>query len=121
MLGSNLPVSSQQRRQDGGSKGSSRATRSSTLRRARRDAPRSSSLATTGERRTGRSPTARSAVSVDSVPRSSGMWMLVSKKATIEVPRFRRPGGGAQDAVGLQPLLLLSQQGVDEIGLRLRL
>src|ERR1043166_2533658 len=118
MRGSKRPVSSQHDRHEGGSTVTKASTNRITLRAPGPETPRSSSLATTGDRRTGGLPMAESTSASDRVPRSTLICTLVSKKAIIDIARAHRPGGIPQHGVRAQPLLFFSQQRVDELRLR---
>src|SRR5439155_17546321 len=105
-------------RQEGGSMGTKPRTNRITLRAPWPETPRSSSLATTGDRRTRRSPMVGRISASDRVPRSTSIWTLVSKKAIIDIAGSNRSSGLPQDRVGAQPLLFFGQQRVDELRLR---
>ena len=111
-------VSSQHDSQEGGSRGTRPRTNRITLRAPRAETPRSNSLATTGDRRTGRFPVASRTSASDRVPRSASICTLVSKKAIIDVARANGSGGIPQHGARAQPLLLFGQQRIDEFRLR---
>lgn len=95
--------------------GKSCRTNVSTLRLPLSVTPHNSSLATTGENRTGRRLISWRAASNGSALDSSGIWMLVSKKAIIDLGRFESARGIPENLMRVQLFLLFGEESVDEI------
>src|SRR5256885_6213282 len=107
MRGSRRPVSSKHDRQEGGSRVTEPRTNRITLRAPRPETPRSNSLATTGDRRTGGLPAGAGPPARHPVPPRTPMGPFASKKGSIHSPPARRPAGPPPHSPRAPPPLLL--------------